>query len=72
MGIESIVQPIIRVAKVCALGRDRVSAGPNEWQYFVLLDGGHRVDVSEETALRVGVALDAANKSDENFFARGG
>jgi hypothetical protein len=75
MSVDQLIKPIFRISKVCALGRDFVEGSlPSEknYQYFVLLDGGHKINVDSETAMGVAFTLDDANKSDESFFKRGG
>jgi hypothetical protein len=55
----------IRIAKIAAI----LYVDPI---WIALLDGGHRVCITEKEANEFVAILESANASDGNFFARGG
>lgn len=62
----------IRVAKVAAIISHKPTVGENSREHFALLDGGHKVPITEETAKELSGILNIANTSDAAFFGRGG
>lgn len=56
---------LIRVAKIAAI----VYCKP---VWIALMEGGHRVCITESEANAFWAVLESANASDGNFFARGG